>query len=101
MTRNLFAKVIEKDSRLDDVSSGDLVEILGISSADQKVRGRVLYSDLNANLILIAIRNREDIIEISYFITPYGVKEGSEKKLCGPGNPEYVGLNKKLLEVGL
>ena len=92
---------VGKGSKLDNLGSGNVVELDGITSASQRERGVVLFSDQQAGLILVAIRSGQVIQQRSYFTTSYGVRQGTNIADFNAGSSQYDRLNKMLAEGGL
>ncbi|MEK6840713.1 MAG: hypothetical protein AABX79_02040 [Nanoarchaeota archaeon] len=102
MSEESSIKRITKDSKLEDISVGEKIELIGISKEDQQQQARVEYYNINAKLMLVSTReSTEEIQTHFYFFTSYGVKKGKQITHIPRNSRNFPIFDKRLLEVGL
>jgi hypothetical protein len=105
---------IRKDSKLEGISVGEKIELIGIACDHQQQQGRVVFYDGNANLMLVSTRASPEEIHVrSYFLAPDmietrgkmqigdRIKAGSYTQIVKKDCVDYVEHDNNLKEVGL
>lgn len=98
----VWIKRIKKDSKLEGISVGEKIELIGIACEHQQQQGKVVFYDGNARLMLVSARASPEEIHVrSYFLTPSGIKATSDIQSVKKGCVDYVEHDNGLTEVGL
>ena len=95
-------KRLDRDSKIENIVEGEIVEIVGINSKDQREKARIEHFDSVANLVLVGTRVSAESVELStYFITPFGVKQGTVKQTYSKPSPQFEKYDALLKEAGI
>ena len=97
-----WIKRIRKDSKLEGISVGEKVELVGISEDNQKQQGRVEYYDNIARFIIVLTRESpEEIRATTYYFEHERIEVGSQPMIVRKVCADYLEHDNNLREVGL